>query len=64
MGVRIKLRGEEADEEVEEVNAEAIRDDVEALQEDQDPDAVDASNCQRGQPSPEGIGRASVQPLL
>ena len=64
MGVRVDLGGEEADEEVEEVNAEAIGDDIEALQEEEDPDAVDASNSHSRQPSPQGIRRTSVQALL
>ena len=46
------MGGEEGDEEVEEVNGEAIGDDVEAVEEEEDPDAVDASNSHSSHPSP------------
>lgn len=56
--------GEEADEQVEDVDGEAVGDDVEALQE-VDPEGVDGRHRAQGQPPGEDVRRVLVEdPLL
>ncbi|KAL6982948.1 hypothetical protein U1Q18_016342 [Sarracenia purpurea var. burkii] len=59
----INLRGEEEDEELEDVDTEAIGDDVEALEEVH-ADGVDEGEDGKGHPTADGVRRRPVEEVL
>ena len=63
MGLGVDHGGEEADEEVEEVDPEAVGDDVEALDE-VDAEGVDGGDGEGADPAPRGVRGGAVQVVL
>lgn len=63
MDLGIHLRREKANEEVEEVDAEAVGDDVEALEE-VNADGVDEGDHDGGDPTVENVRRRLVEEML